>query len=158
MDLTDEQWQLVKPLLPVAAPGPPARGRPPQAARAVLNGLLWKLRTALPWDDLPANYPSHQTCYRYYCAWKESGALKAILAALFKDLLVRGGLDINLALQQGDIRFALAVGRLRVEFAPHLQDTWQASTALLILQLAIKKAGQKSKRGHSKSASVLDRL
>ena len=158
MDLTDEQWQLIEPILPPPEPGPPARGRPPQEARAVLNGILWKIRTGAAWDDLPPNYPSHQTCYRYYCAWKESGSLKAIIAALIKDLSERGGLDIKLAIRQGYIRFSPALGKIRVEFAPSLLDTWQASTALLVLQLALKKAGQKPKWGKSNSASVLDWL
>ena len=157
MDLTDEQWQLIEPILPILAPALPARGRPPQDARAILNGIFWKMRTGNAWDDLPAVYPSHQTCYRYYCAWHKSEVLKAILAALAKDLLLRGGLDIRSALRNGDIRPSIAARKIRIEFAPRLQDTWQASTALLLLQLIIKRAAKKSKQGGSTtSVSVLE--
>jgi len=139
MDLTDEQWQLIEPILATPAPARSTRGRPPEAPRAVLNGILWKLRTGANWDDLPPIYPSHQTCYRYYDAWKSSGALKAIFAALYKDLLMRGGLDVKLALDQGDIRFVKTAGKTRIRFASRLQNTWQASTAVLILRLATLK-------------------
>jgi transposase len=139
MDLTDEQWRLIEPILAVPVPDLPAPGRPPQEARAVLNGILWKLRTGAAWDDLPATYPSHQTCYRYYCEWNESGSFKAISAALYKDLLVRGGLDIKLALRRGDIRIIPVARKIKFEFAPRLQDTWQSSTVVIILQLALKK-------------------
>ena len=154
MDLTDEQWQLIEPILPTPTPTPapePAPGRPPQDARAILNGILWKIRTGNAWDDLPDVYPSHQTCYRYYCAWNKSEVLKAIVAALAKDLVVRGGLDIRSALHNGDIRPSIAARKIRIEFAPRLQDTWRASTALLLFQfqLMIKRAAKKSKQGRS---------
>ena len=145
MDLTEEQWRLIEPILATPMPDPPAPGRPPQETRAILNGILWKIRTSAAWDDLPAIYPSHQTCYRYYGIWNTSGSMKAILAALFKDLLVRGRLDIQSALYQGDIRVTPVLRKIRVEFAPHLQDTWQASTALLFLQLVAKKIHKTSK-------------
>ena len=135
MDLTDEQWRLIGPILAVPVPDLPAPGRPPQEARTVLNGILWKLRIGAAWENLPALYPSHQTCYRYYCEWKKSGSLKAILAALGKDLSVRGGLAIKLAMSRGDIRIFPVARKIKVEFAPRLQDTWQSSTALLFLQL-----------------------
>ena len=157
MDLTDEQWRLIEPILPILESALPARGRPPQAARAILNGIFWKMRTGNAWDDLPAVYPSHQTCYRYYCEWNKSSLLKTIFAALFKDLLVRGGLDIRSAMRNGDIRLSTAARKIRIEFAPRLQDTWQASTALLLLQLMIKRAAKKSKQGGSTtSVSVLE--
>jgi len=44
MDLTDEQWLAVAPLLPPSLPS--KRGRPACDTRLVLNGILWKLRTA----------------------------------------------------------------------------------------------------------------
>ncbi len=147
MDLTDEQWRLIEPILAVPLPDLPAPGRPPQEARAILNGILWKLRNDAAWDDLPALYPSHQTCYRYYGEWKKSGSFKAILAALGKDLSVRGGLAIKLAMSRGDIRIFPVGRKIKVEFAPHLQDTWQSSTALLFLQLASKRAPKRSKTG-----------
>jgi len=36
---------------------------------AVLNGILWVLRTGAPWHDLPERYPSYQTCHRRFQQW-----------------------------------------------------------------------------------------
>ena len=49
MNLTDEQWRLIEPILP--PPSPADRGRPPIDRRAVLDGILWKIRTDNPWYD-----------------------------------------------------------------------------------------------------------
>lgn len=44
MDLTDEQWTLIEPLIPVQ-PRNDGQGRPSQLARFVLNDIYWILRT-----------------------------------------------------------------------------------------------------------------
>ncbi len=55
MDLTDAQWVILRPLLK-SKRRPDGRGRPWQDSRAVLNGILWILRTGAPWHDLPERY------------------------------------------------------------------------------------------------------
>jgi hypothetical protein len=69
----------------------------------------------------------------------------AIFAALYTDLLVRGGLDIRLALDRGDIRILPGARKINFEFAPRLQDTWQSSTAVVFFQLAFKRMRKDSK-------------
>ena len=54
-DLTDEQWVLIGPFLPKLARRTDGRGRPWLENRAVLNGILWILRTGAPWADLPVS-------------------------------------------------------------------------------------------------------
>ena len=56
MDLTEAQWQVLKPLL-TPKRRPDGRGRPGHDTRAVVNGILWILRTGAPWHDLPDRYP-----------------------------------------------------------------------------------------------------
>lgn len=58
MDLTDEQWQLVKTLLPDPPKRNYGRGRPRVDDREILNGILWIMRTGAPWKDMPGRYPS----------------------------------------------------------------------------------------------------
>jgi transposase len=53
MDLTDEQWEVLKPLTPTGPRRADGRGRPWRDPRDVLNGVLWVLRTGAPWRDLP---------------------------------------------------------------------------------------------------------
>ena len=53
MDLTNEQWDLLAPLIPEPARRPDGKGRPRRQPREVLNGTLWILRTGAQWADLP---------------------------------------------------------------------------------------------------------
>jgi len=63
MDLTEEQWAVLEPLLPEEERLPTGRrGRP----REVLSGILWVLRTGAPCKDLPKRYPPYQRCHRRF--------------------------------------------------------------------------------------------
>ena len=95
MALTDEQWEVLKPLIPDPPRREDGRGRPWRDSRAVLNGILWVLRTGAPWHDLPERYPPYQTCHRRFQRWVEEGVLSCILEALAQDLKERGGLDLS---------------------------------------------------------------
>lgn len=68
------------------------RGRPWKDRRAVLNGILWVLRTGAPWADVPDRYPSHQTCHRRFQQWVRSGVMRGVLEALAADLKIRARL------------------------------------------------------------------
>ena len=59
-DLTDAQYERLRPLLP-SCEGQP--GHPYADHRKVINGILWRLRTGAPWRDIPDRYGPHQTCY-----------------------------------------------------------------------------------------------
>jgi len=95
MDLTDEQWEVLKPLIPVPPRRPDGRGRPRIDDREILNGVLWIMRTGAPWHDMPDRYPSYQTCHRRFQEWVRSGVFEQILVALATDLRDRGGLDLS---------------------------------------------------------------
>jgi transposase len=81
-DLTDEQWKTLDDLIPKPALRKDRRGRPWKNRRAVLNGILWVLRTGAPWAEIPDRYPSYQTCHRRFQQWVRSGVMKGILEAL----------------------------------------------------------------------------
>lgn len=66
MDLTDEQWEVIKPLIPQPAKRPDGRGRPRRDDREILNGIWGVLRTGAPWKDMPKCYPPYQTCHRRF--------------------------------------------------------------------------------------------
>jgi Putative transposase of IS4/5 family (DUF4096) len=50
-NLTDFEWNMIKPLLPNKP-----RGVPRVDDRRVLNGIFWVLRSGAPWRDLPDCY------------------------------------------------------------------------------------------------------
>jgi transposase len=95
MDLTKEQWKKIKQFIPKPKAQPGKSGRPPQDLRAVLNGILWILRTGAPWADLPERYPPKSTCHRRFQEWTESGVFAKILTGLAKELKDRGGIDLS---------------------------------------------------------------
>jgi transposase len=100
-DLTDEQWKILDHLIPEPTPREDGRGRPWKNRRAVLNGILWVLRTGAPWADVPDRYPSYQTCHRRFQQWVRSGVMRGILEALALALKVRGALDVEEAFIDG---------------------------------------------------------
>ena len=157
MDLTDQQWTLVQPIISERHPPSPSistvGGRPPIHPRPILDGILWKIRSAVPWADLPKCYPSHQTCFRRYRIWQSAGTLNKIFYTLFKDLLQRGGFDLDQALADGSITVIRHGDRYRVLVlslsrssycGTELLDTWQLSTAFVFIQLALTRLKQQS--------------
>jgi transposase len=135
MFLTDEQWQVVQPLLPPPLP-PGRRGRPVIDQRRILNGILWKLATRCPWDQLPPSYPSYQVCYLHFRRWMRSGLLRKVITALLQDVVSRGGFDIDNAEKMGIIRCEKNRDRLEVYIQSQYFFSWQVQTALLCFQLA----------------------
>ncbi len=93
MELTDAQWEVLRPLVePKTRKGP---GRPWAETRSVLEGVLWILRTGAQWAELPRDkFPPYQTCHRRFQQWVREGTLVNVLHALAEDLLARGQLDL----------------------------------------------------------------
>jgi len=66
-DLTDEQWQIIAPLLLRKRP---ARGRPIRLdMRQVVNAILYVVRTGCQWKYLPEGFPNHNSAYYHYRKW-----------------------------------------------------------------------------------------
>jgi transposase len=95
MDLTNEQWSLIEPLIPVGRSGKGKKGRPRRDDRQILNGILWVLRTGAPWRVLPPEYPSRSTCHRRLQQWVRDKTFAKILGALADELEIRGGLNLQ---------------------------------------------------------------
>jgi transposase len=93
-ELTDEQWEIVEPVLR-AARRADNRGRPWHDTRAVLNGVFWVLGTGAQWRELPEKYPPFQTCHRRFQQWIRSGKLEEALKLLARHLYERGKLNLE---------------------------------------------------------------
>jgi transposase len=93
-ELTDEQWELVEPVLRPAR-RKDNRGRPWHDTRAVLHGVFWVLGTGAHWSELPNKYPPYQTCHRRFQQWVREGKLVAVLRLLARHLHERGKLNLD---------------------------------------------------------------
>jgi transposase len=89
-DLTDAQWAIIEPLLP-----PPRRGGRPEKhpRRAIVDAILYVVRTGCSWRQLPADFPPWQTVYWYFTAWEQARVTHAMLAALRGELRQHEGRD-----------------------------------------------------------------
>jgi len=72
--VSDELWTMVEPLLPPEPPKPQG-GRPRLPDRAALTGIIFVLRTGIPWEWLPQEMGcgSGMTCWRRLHAWQAAG-------------------------------------------------------------------------------------
>lgn len=78
-DLTDAQWAVLQPLLPVGR----KPGRPPKwSKRQLINGIRWRTRVGSPWRDVPPVYGPWQTIYGLFRRWQRAGTWQAILTGL----------------------------------------------------------------------------
>ena len=83
-DLSDQQYELIKELLPSERSG--RVGRPWRDHRTMINGIRWVLRTGAPWRDLPARYAPWQSVYDRFVRWRKDEAWSTRLAMLERDL------------------------------------------------------------------------
>ena len=128
-DLSNAQWEILNNLIPAPAPHRDGRGRPWKDRRAVLDGILWILRTGAPWADVPNRYPSYQTCHRRFQQWVRSGVMKGVLEALALDLKARGALDVREAFIDGSFAPAKkGVPRLEKQSVAKARKSWPSPT------------------------------
>ena len=76
-------WKKIKPLLPQVKPSPKG-GRPRLDDELALNGILFVLRTGIPWEDLPQElgFGSGMTCWRRLRQWQREGVWDRLHQAL----------------------------------------------------------------------------
>ena len=134
MDLTDEQWEVLEPLIPDPPRREDRRGRPWRDPRDVLNAILWVLRTGAPWKDLPERYPPYQTCHRRFQQWIEEGVFGSVLEALAEDLEERGEIDLSECYIDGTFVVAKKGGHNSERpSGAKVRRSWRFQTALLFL-------------------------
>jgi transposase len=129
-EITDEHWKILDDLIPEPKRRADGRRRPWKSRRAVLNGILWVLRTGAPWADIPECYPSYQTCHLRFQHWIRSGVMRGVLEALALELKRRGDLDVREAFIDGSFA-PVKKGALRSERRSAAKEprSWQLQIA-----------------------------
>ena len=92
--VSDELWAVIEPLLP---PEPPKAkgGRPRVSNRKCLTGILFVLKTGVPWEDLPQEMGcgSGMTCWRRLQDWQAAGVWDKLHRVLLDRLGQAGHID-----------------------------------------------------------------
>ena len=85
--VTDKLWETIEPLLPSEAPKPKG-GRPRVDDRAALTGIIFVLKSGIPWEMLPQEMGcgSGVTCWRRLKEWHEAGVWEKLHRALLDQL------------------------------------------------------------------------
>ncbi|AVM72901.1 IS5 family transposase [Magnetospirillum gryphiswaldense] len=74
-DLTNEEWVLLEPMLPVAK----GSGRPRKyVLREVMNGIRYVQRYGIPWDAMPKDLPPGSICYDYWRLLTDDGHMERL--------------------------------------------------------------------------------
>jgi len=78
-DLTDAQWAVLEPLLPRGKkPGRPRK----YPLRQLIDGIRWRVRTGVPWRDVPEQYGPWQSVYGLFRRWQRDGTWRRMVTAL----------------------------------------------------------------------------
>jgi putative transposase len=81
-DLTDAQWEVIKPLIPVSRVGRPRT----VDLREVRNAIFFLDRAGCPWDMLPHDLPPKSTVSDYFAPWRDDGTWQEIMDALRREV------------------------------------------------------------------------
>lgn len=76
--LTDQEWNIIEPLLPQKK-----RTRPPRwTKREILDGVFYQLKNGCNWCDLPKDLPPYSTVFWHSLQWRSEGVLDEIVSTL----------------------------------------------------------------------------
>ena len=112
--IDDDLWTRIAPLLPKRRRrNRQYAGRAPIPDRAVLTGILFVLRSGIPWNMLPREMGcgSGTTCWRRLVRWQRAGVWKRLHIALLNELRRRGQIDLARAVVDSSSLRALRGGK-----------------------------------------------
>src|SRR6516225_4202623 len=97
--VSDNLWELIEPLIPKSEPSPKG-GRPRVSDRQALAGVIFVLKTGIPWQALPTemNCGSGSTCWRRFSDWTRLEVWPKLHALLLSALGKRGAINLERAL------------------------------------------------------------
>lgn len=125
-DLTDSEWNVIRQFLPRERTG--KAGRPWKPHRQVISGILFVLRTGVPWTDLPTEYGNFKTAYNRFRRWVKSGLWLKIFRSIIGRLLKEGEIDFELWCVDGTVIRAhrVAAGALKGDLSSEENSEKQA--------------------------------
>ncbi|SNS86437.1 transposase [Actinomadura mexicana] len=89
-DVTDTEWELIEPHLPLGVSGPIGD------LRNQFNAVMWRFRTGSPWRDVPVTYGNWSTIYDRFRAWACQGVFENLMVAVIDEAAARGDVVLDL--------------------------------------------------------------
>ena len=89
--LTDEQWGLIEPFLPIGEYGPY-----PERLRDQFEGVIWRFKTGAQWREMPDEFGPWPTVYGRFRVWRNAGVFTALLQGLIAEAARQGKTDLSL--------------------------------------------------------------
>ncbi|KUM91972.1 transposase [Streptomyces yokosukanensis] len=99
-ELSDGQWERLEPLLPVSN-GRCGRWRD---HRQVINGILHRIRTGVPWRDLPERFGPWKTAYERHRLWSADGTWERLFQQILAAADAEGGIDWDISVDSTVMR------------------------------------------------------
>ena len=99
--LSDAAWERVAPLLP-SSDG--RRGRPFRDHRQVVEAIVYRYRTGIPWRDLPEEFGPWQTAWKRHHRFCLDGTWDQVLTALLADADAAGDIDWRISVDSSSVR------------------------------------------------------
>ena len=90
-ELSDDEWGLIEPLLPIGRFGPY-----PQRLREQFEGVIWRFRSGGQWREMPAEFGPWQTVYDAFARWRDAGVFAALMNGMIAEAAARGQADLSL--------------------------------------------------------------
>jgi len=101
----DVLWEEIEPLIPRPERRFRYPGRRRWDERACLEGILYVLRWAIPWKELPRieGFPSGKTCWRRLDEWEKAGVWSAVMERLQARLQAAEAIDWGRAIADASL-------------------------------------------------------
>ena len=118
--VSDELWNRIEPLLPPLPPPSPKGGRRWVEHRPALAGIIFVLKTGIPWQALPTEMGcgSGSTCWRRFAAWTRLAVWSKLHALLLTALGKAGAVNLERAVIDSASVRAVFGGRTPVPIRP----------------------------------------
>lgn len=80
--LSDSEWEVLEPLLPEVLPAKKKTRPLDWSYRAIIDGILYRLKNGCNWEDLPKDLPPYSTVYWHYKQWRDAGTFEQLMTIL----------------------------------------------------------------------------
>jgi transposase len=91
-EVSDELWKIIQPILDALDP-PAATGRPRTRQREALNGIIYRMRSGVQWNQLPTRFGDDSSVHRTMQRWIAKGVFECLWAMLIENCEELGAVD-----------------------------------------------------------------